>query len=110
MSYDSLLINECTVLENTGTVADAYGGITPVWTDVAGLTDIKCRHVSGKGREVKVGAEVVIIYDELFLQDIDITEQNRVLIGTENYNILSVVFRQDAVGGHHKHCYLEIVR
>ena len=110
MSYTDLLINTCTILENTGTVPDGYGNITSNWTAVVGLTDIACRLVAGSGREVMVGAEVVVADYKLFLENVVITEQNRVRISSIDYEVLLVTDRQDGVGSHHKECYLRTVR
>ena len=108
MSFDSLLINTCDILRFTEGAQDDYG--TPVKTWDTLHSDVPCRHISGKGREIKIGAEVVIVYDELILSDIDVTEQDRVVIGSNTYGILSVVFRQDGIGTHHRHLYMEIVK
>jgi len=108
MTFDSLLLNTCDVQRFTEGVADDYGQPTKIWPTL--YDDEPCRHVSGKGREVKIGQEVVIIYDELFIGDIDITEQDRVVIDSVTYQVLSVMFRQDGIGSHHKHCFLEVVK
>ena len=109
MAYSDLLINICDIQRFTETGAyDTYGQPVKVWADI--YTDEPCRHVTGKGREIKVGQEVITIYDQLFLEDIDVTVQDRVIIGTETYQIVDVLFRQDGVGGHHKEVYLEIVK
>jgi len=110
MTFDSLLINECDIQEFTETGTDDYGRPTGNWT----LTyeNEPCRHVSGKGREVKVGQEVMIIYDELFVGDIEVTDQDQVIIHPDDltYQIIAVLFRQDGKGSHHKHLFLEIVK
>ncbi|GAH72242.1 unnamed protein product, partial [marine sediment metagenome] len=85
MTYISLLINECDIQEFTVAPApDGYGQPIKTWQIkvVGGVSydDIPCRHVSGKGREVKVGQETHIIYDELYVGDIDVTVQDRVII------------------------------
>jgi len=108
MTFASLLIDTCDIERFAAGAQDAYGTPAKAWAVLH--NDIDCRHVSGKGREIKIGAEVVIVYDELFVNDIDVTEQDRVIIGGVTYNILSVVFRQDGVGGHHKQLYLEVVK
>ena len=108
MAYTDLLINTANIQRFTETgVYDAYGQPVKTWANIH--TDEPCRHVTGKGREVKVGQETHIIYDQLFLEDIDVTVQDRVIIGTETYQIVDVLFRQDGVGSHHKQAYLEIV-
>ena len=115
MTFDSLLINECDIQEFTVAPApDDYGQPVKTWQikDVDGVLydDIPCRYVSGKGREVKVGQEVVIIYDEMYVGDITVTEQDRVIFDELTYQIVSVIPRQDGISGHHKHLFLEIVK
>jgi len=115
MTFENLLINECDIQEFTVAPApDDYGQPIKTWqikvVDGVSYEDIPCRHVSGQGREIKVGQEVVIVYDQLFLGDVEITEQDRVIIDTVTYQVLSVVFRQDGFGAHHKHCFLEVVK
>jgi hypothetical protein len=39
-----------------------------------------------------------------------VTVDDQVIIDLETYNIIDVLFRQDLVNGHHKECYLEVVR
>jgi len=103
-----LLINTCDIerFAETGAV-DAYGQPVKTWATV--FDDEPCRHVTGKGREVRVGQEVHLIYDQLFLGDIAVTVQDRVIIDTKTYQIIDVLFRQDGVGSHHKEAYLEII-
>lgn len=110
MSFVGLLINICTVLEDTGAIPDAYGNITPNWTAVVGLEGISCRLTAGSGREIMVGAEVVIADYKLFLNDIIITEQNRIRMDSIDYEILLVSDRQDGTGSHHKECFMRTVR
>jgi len=108
MAFETLLINTCDIERFTEGVVDSYGTPGKIWAVEHG--NEPCRHVSGKGREVRIGQEVVIVYDQLFVGDIDITEQDRVVIDTVTYQILAVVFRQDGFGAHHKQCYLEMVK
>lgn len=115
MTYDSLLINECNIQEFTIALApDDYGHPIKTWqikvVDGVSYENIPCRHVSGNGREVKVGQEVHIIYDELFVGDIDVTVQDRVIIDTKTYQVVDVLFAQDGKGSHHKRLFLEIVK
>jgi len=110
MSFTDLLINTCAVLEDTGVTPDDYGTITPNWTVVAGLVGISCRLSAGKGKEITVGAEVVIADYKLFLGDITVTEQNRIRMDAIDYEILLVSDRQDGVGSHHKECWLRMIR
>ena len=114
MTFASLLIDTCTILEDTGTVPDNYGNITPNWTAVPSLTDVPCRLTTGTGREIMIGAEVVIADYKLFLEDalgaLVVTEQNRVRIAGIDYEILLTSNRQDGVGSHHKQLWLRITR
>ena len=108
MSYADLLINECDIQRFTedGTY-DAYGQPNKTWADI--YTDEPCRHVTGKGREIRIGQEVHIVYDQLFVGDLVITVQDRVIIDGDTYQIIDVLFRQDGVSSHHKQAYLERV-
>lgn len=110
MTFVDLLINTCTILEDTGDVPDAYRNITPNWTAVAGYDGIPCRLAAGSGREVMIGAEVVIADYKLFLENVTVTERNRVRIGSIDYEILLVSDRQDGVASHHKECALRVTR
>lgn len=115
MTYASLLINKCDIEEFTEAPApDDYGQPIKDWQIkvVGGVSydDIPCRHVSGKGREVKVGQEVHIVYDELYVGDIDVIVQDRVFMDPETYEVVDVLFSQDGIGDHHKKLFLEIVR
>ena len=108
MTYESLLINTCTVQRNTPGVADAYGNQAPGWADH--LADESCRLQDGSGREVRIGAEVVIADYKLFLGDVDITEQDQVIIDAITYEVLLVTDKQDSASSHHKECFLRTVR
>ena len=109
MTYSDLLINTCTVKRYVlDGGADAYGNPTGSWDDH--LTDIPCRQATPSGREIKVGAEVVQADYEEFLGDVDITEQDRIEIGTTSLEVLLVKDRQDSAGSHHKECSVRTVR
>ena len=108
MSYTSLLINTCTVRRYTDGAIDDYGRPVKTWADH--LTNISCRWSTPTNREVKLGAEVVLADMELFLNDVDVTEHDRVVIGTRTYEVLSVMPRQDGISGHHKECFLRTVK
>ena len=108
MNYDSLLIDVCTTERFTEAAADDYGMPTKVWDEH--LVDEPCRLVTGTGREVQVGAQVVIAEYTLFVGDVDITEQDRVTVDEILYQILLVSNRKDGVNSHHKECLLRTVR
>lgn len=114
MSFVSLLIDTCTVQRYTEGGADAYGIPTKTWA--AHLTDEVCRLMAGTGRvsstgiEVRLEAKVVIASYVLFIGDVDITERDRVVIGSVTYQVLAVADRQNGVGSHHKECLMDTVR
>ena len=108
MTYTSLLINTCTTQRFTAGAQDAYGHAAKTWANH--LTGIACRWSTPTNREVKVGQEVVLAELVLFLNDVDVTEQDRVIIDTKTYEILSVIPRQDSVNGHHKELLLRTVK
>jgi hypothetical protein len=108
MTYSTLLVQTCQISRYVEGAADAYGNPAKTW--VVRFASVPCRQVYGKGREILVGAEVIIIYDELFLEDVDVDTWDRVVISGKTYDIVNVVVRQDAViGPHHKHCFLQRV-
>lgn len=108
MSFDSLLVNVCTVERYTEGVADNYGNPTLTWA--SHLSSEPCRLMATTGKEVKIGAEIVIANYTLFLGDVDITEQDRVVIGSTTYEVLLVSDRQDSTGSHHKECFMVVSR
>jgi len=116
VSYTSLLINSASVYRKTLGAQDNYGTPDPGWAVVPALSDIPCRIQSAGGREVQVGAIVVIADYKLFLGDVVISEQDKVYVywGTTpawyEYEILLVEDKQDGIDSHHKECYLRTVR
>ena len=117
MSYTSLLVNWASVWRYpAGGAIDNYGQPAKVYAVVPALTDIACRIQPAKGREVVVGAEVVVADYKLFLGDVVLSEQDKVYVywGTTpawyEYEILMVEDKQDGVNSHHKECYLRTVR
>ena len=108
MSYTSLLIDTCTTQRFTEGAVDAYGNPALTWADY--LTDEACRLVASSGREIKVGAEIVVADYKLFLGDVDITEQDRVVIDSLTYEILLVQDYADHTASHHKQVWMRISR
>jgi len=110
MSYTSLLINTCTVRRYVDGAIDDYGRPVKTWADHFHLAGIACRWSTPVNREIKIGAEVVLADLQLFLNDVDITEKDRVIIGAVTYEVMSVMSRQDGISGHHKECFLRTVK
>ena len=108
MSFASLLIHTCTVKKFGSVSDDDYGNPIKVWVDDA--TD-DCRLTASPGREIKVGAEVVVADYKLFVKGtLDITEQDRVVISGVTYEVLLVQGYSDGTILHHKQCWLRTVR
>ncbi len=108
MVYVDLLINTCTTRRFTEGAADGYGNPAKTWAN--NLVDIACRWSEPKNNEIKIGAEVVIYDLDLFLGDVDITTQDRVVIAGSTYEVFGVKPRQDGTGGHHKECQIRIAK
>ncbi len=108
MTYATLLINTATIQRYTAGAQDAYGNPAKTWANH--LVAEPCRLASAGGREVQAGTEVVIADYQLFLGDVDVTEQDRVIVDGVTYEILLVENRQDGVGSHHKETLLRVVR
>lgn len=109
MSYADLLIETCTVQRFSEGIVDTYGNPTLTW-DLIYIVDTPCRFSSPSGRELKVGAEIIVADYVCFLEDIDITEQDRVVKDGKIYEILLIQNFQDAVSNHHKQAFLRISR
>ncbi len=112
MSYTTLLIDTCTTQRYSAGAADAYGNSARTWTDFLSSQACRLQSITTRigGRELTVNAEVVVAEYKLFLQDIDITEQDRVVIGTVTYQVLLVSRLQDGIDSHHRECLLKVVR
>ncbi len=108
MSYTTLLVDTCTTQRFTEGAADSYGVPARTWAD--NLTDQDCRLVAMPGTELKVGAEIVVADYKLFVQDIDIIEQDRVVSSGLTYEVLLVQDYSNGLGTHHKQCWLRISR
>jgi len=107
MTYACLLIDRCTIRRFTTGVPDDYGKPKQTWDEI---DDQPCRLVNISGREVVVGAEVVIADYKLFLDNVDVTEQDRIIVDDITYEILSVLLRSDGHGSHHKELLMRTVR
>jgi len=66
--------------------------------------------ISGAGTDVLVGAKVIIADYTLFIGDVDITEQDRVVIDGITYEVVIVASMQNGTAAHHKECGLKVVR
>ena len=107
MSFTSLLIDTCTIQRFTEGSAGDYGVLAKTWTNH--IENEPCRLVANPNREITVGAKVVIADYDLFIGDVDVTEQDRIIIEDITYEIISVL-RRKSVGVHHKELLLRVVR
>jgi len=113
MTFTSLLVDTCTIRRNTIGAADAYGTPTASWANhlegqacrIYGVTPSR-----GAGREVYIGAKLVVADKLMMIGDIDITEQDRVVSDGITYEVLMITLRQDGQGSHHNQCWLKTVR
>ncbi len=108
MSYAGLLINTMTTRRYAPGAIDSYGNPTKAWNDY--LLAQPCRLTTPTGVEIKVGEEIVVADFELFTEDLDITEQDRVVVNGVTYEIILMKRRQDGVGNHHREIFLRTVR
>ena len=98
MSYATLLINAIVVRRYTDGGTDAYGNPTKVWAD---HLSIDGRISYPKGRQVQRGTEVVPVDAVLFLEEVDVTEDDRAVVDGTTYEIVFVATLQDSAGSHH---------
>jgi len=108
MSFETLLIDTCDIYSFTAGAQDAYGNPAKTWA--ISYASENCRINSAKGREIKVGAEVVIADYILYVGDITVSAQDRVVYNSETYEIILVESFQDGTGAHHDKLYLRIVK
>ena len=107
MSFDSLLINSCVTWRYADTGPDAYGNPTKSWGPE--LTE-SCRISYPSGKQIQRGTEVIPVDAVLFLNDVDVTEYDKVVVDTVEYEILFVADIQNGFGGHHKELSLKRVK
>jgi hypothetical protein len=108
MSYTDLLINTATIRRFTAGAQDAYGNPVKTWANH--LVSQPCRYSEPKNNEIKVGAEVLIYDLDLFMNDVDITAQDRVVLNSVTYEILGVKDRQNGMAAHHKELAIRTVK
>jgi len=104
MTFDTLLIHTCLIERDAEGAVDDYNQPTEAWAALH--TDEPCRLMSTKGREMHIDKQIVLSDWKLFVGDIDVTEQDRVTISGDVYNIILVQPRTDGVSGHHKELVL----
>ena len=118
MSFDSLLIHTCDIGALTQGDADDYGHPAKTWP--LSYTSQACRIMPTVGREVKVGAEVVISNWKLFVDNsVTVDEQDQIsniknastgtVIDADTYEIILIMMRSNGTSLHHKELALQKV-
>lgn len=114
MALTDLLFQTCTIKRHSVDRYDDYGNPEYLWSNY--LTNVPCRVNSSGGREVKVGAEVMLADYELFLSkdsdgyEADITEQDVIVVDGVAYQVLLVEAFHQRDSYHHKKAFLRLVR
>jgi len=86
---------------------DTYGNPNKDW---ANLPSQKGRISYPKGRQIQRGTEVTPVDAVLFLNDVAVTERDKVLVDTIEFEILFVATLQDGATSHHKELSLARVK
>ena len=118
MSFSSLLIHTCDIGRLSQGAVDNYGAKAKTWPIT--YASEPCRLASTGGREVKVGAEVMISDWKLFVDNsVVVTEQDRVsnillastggIVNSSIFEILLVQPRSNGIGEHHLELALQEV-
>ncbi len=117
MSFTSLLIHTCDIGLLSQGSQDNYGTPAKTWPTTT-YPNQACRLVSTGGREVKVGAEVVISDWKLFVSSsVSVDAQDRIsdirlagaVIDSSTFEVILVQLRSNGAGEHHKELALQKV-
>ncbi len=119
MSFSSLLIHTCDIGLLAQGTADNYGTPAKTWPTTT-YPNEACRLMSTGGREVKIGAEVVISDWKLFVDNsVLVDEQDRVsdirlastgaVIDSSTFEVILVLPKSNGVSQHHKELFLRKV-
>ena len=111
MSFNSLLIHECTIQVRSKTINDFR---EPVYTWADSETGVLCRYSSPSGRLKRLeSGEYIEDMPKLFLKSTQsISETDNRIVGTTSfsgtYQIMKVNNRYNGSGLHHKECDLRV--
>ena len=100
MTFATLLINSAQIERSPSSGATTFGNPTKVWANHLSAQD--CRLSSPSGREVQNGTEVIQVDEQLFMNDVDVVEGDRITVDTVLYEIVFVAVRQNGTADHHK--------
>ena len=119
MSFASLLIHTCDIGLLAQGTQDAYGTPAKTWPTTT-YPNQACRLVSTGGREVKIGAEVVVSDWKLFVDSsVAVDAQDRIsdirlastgaVIDSSTFEVILVQMRSNGLSEHHKELSLRKV-
>jgi len=108
--YVGLLPDTCTIRRKaTGGTLDESGHSDGAWADNA--TDVPCRKEEDAGRELQIGANIVVVNDIFWLKsNADVTEKDRIKHDGLTYEILLVITPQDVDSDHHKEVAVKYIK
>ena|ERR1035437_8998213 len=110
MSFIDLLIHVCIIQRPTPGTVDAYGVPAKSW-NATYLTNVPCRFAQQTGKQFWNGVQLEVIDFKVFLEDIDVTEQDRIVWEGNYYKVLQVDQIGDAtVNHHHRELQVQILR
>ena len=99
MSFEDLLVHICDIQRFTVTGSDAHGNPQKTWADTYPAQ--ACRVGKMNGRTLWDGAQLEMIDLMLYVPDIDITEEDRVIWEGQTFKVLLVDHVADSTTNHH---------
>lgn len=105
MSFDSLLVNTCSVLRRASGGEDDSGHNLASYQAIH--TGIACRIYQSTGNEEKVEDELTVAKSTVSMRPISVIEQDYLLINSRAYNVLHV-YEVRALANTPHHLQLEV--
>lgn len=99
-----LLINDCVFQWYTDRGLDNYGNPVKEWET---YLEVPGRISYPKGRQLERDTEIVPVEAVLFVEDVEVTEHDRVYVDDVLYEILFVARYQDSQNYHHRELSLK---
>lgn len=99
MSFEDLLVHVAEIQRFTVASSDAHGNPVKTWTDTYATQ--ACRIGKTNGRQLTNGGQVVLVDQIMYVPDIDITEDDRVIWEGQTYKVLLVDHVADSTTAHH---------
>lgn len=107
MSFNSLLINICDIQSKTMSLSGYEK--TLQWANIA--SSVPCRKGSSGNPNIKDGLSRLNTDESIFyfMPDVTIARGNRIVLDSENYDVVKVNKCQDSIGVHHIEAIARIV-